>query len=137
MWSLYEKGKFLAPLVFSNGKSQEDVVREVLEEIKKGEKVIFIRGACGTGKSAIALNLSKELGKSSIVVPGKNLQRQYKKDYEEEKYVLKKDGSKLSRIRQNKTYKPNWGSLRGALSDIKMSSVELQHATSRARIRER
>ncbi len=50
MWSLYENGKFLEPLVFSNGKSQEDVVREVLEEIKKGKKVIFIRGACGTGK---------------------------------------------------------------------------------------
>src|SRR3989344_1493423 len=95
MWSLYEKDKFLEPLIFSNGKTQEVVVKEVLEEISKGKKVIFIRGACGTGKSAIALNLAKELGKSSIVVPGKNLQRQYKKDYEEEKYVLKKDGSKL------------------------------------------
>ncbi|MBI2044994.1 DEAD/DEAH box helicase family protein [Candidatus Pacearchaeota archaeon] len=95
MWSLYDKSGFLQPLVFSNGKSQEDVVREVLGEINKGNKVIFIRGACGTGKSAIALNIAKELGKSSIVVPGKNLQRQYKKDYEKEKYVLKKDGPKL------------------------------------------
>lgn len=95
MWSLYEKEKFLEPLIFSNGKSQEDVVREVLEKINNGDRVIFIRGACGTGKSAIALNLAKELGKSSIVVPGKNLQRQYKKDYEENKYVLKKSGEKL------------------------------------------
>lgn len=95
MWSLYEKDKFLEPLIFSNGKTQEVVVKEVLEEISKGKKVIFIRGACGTGKSAIALNLAKELGKSSIVVPGKNLQRQYKKDYEGDKYVLKKDQSKL------------------------------------------
>ena len=95
MWSLYNKKGFLEPLVFSNKKTQDDIVNEVLDEIKKGNKIIFIKGACGTGKSAIALNIAKELGKSSIVVPGKNLQRQYKKDYEEDKYVLKKDQSKL------------------------------------------
>jgi len=49
-WSLYQNGKFLPPLKFSNGKTQEDVVKEVLEEIEKGEKVIFIKGICGTGK---------------------------------------------------------------------------------------
>ena len=80
VWNLYEKGKFLEPLKFSNGKTQEDVVKEVLNSIKNGEKIIFIHGVCGTGKSAIALNLAKELGKSSIVVPIKNLQMQYKKD---------------------------------------------------------
>lgn len=95
MWSLYNKDKFLKPLVFSNNKTQEDVVKEVLSEINKGTKIIFVRGACGTGKSTIALNLAKELGKTSIVVPGKNLQRQYKNDYEGEKYVLKKNGEKL------------------------------------------
>jgi len=95
MWSLYHKEKFLEPLKFCNGKSQEHVVKEVLDAISSGKKTIFINGACGTGKSAIALNIAKELGKTSIVVPGKNLQEQYKKDYEEEKYVLKKDGEKL------------------------------------------
>jgi len=94
-WSLYEKENYLEPLVFSNGKTQEDVVHEVLDEIKKGERIIFVRGACGTGKSAIALNIAKELGKTSIVVPGKNLQRQYKRDYEENKHVLKKNGERL------------------------------------------
>ncbi len=94
-WSLYEKGRFLKPLVFSNNKTQEDVVNEVLSEIKKGEKIIFIKGICGTGKSAIALNLAKKLGKTSIIVPGKNLQAQYKKDYEKNKYVLKKNKEKL------------------------------------------
>ena len=79
VWNLYEKGKFLEPLKFSNGKTQEDVVNEVLNSINNGEKIIFIHGVCGTGKSAIALNLAKELGKSSIVVPIKNLQMQYKK----------------------------------------------------------
>ena len=49
-WNLYENEKFLEPLKFSNGKTQEDVVNEVLNLVEKGEKVIFIRGICGTGK---------------------------------------------------------------------------------------
>ncbi|MEK6817302.1 MAG: hypothetical protein AABX80_00725, partial [Nanoarchaeota archaeon] len=49
-WNLYEKEKFLNPLVFSNGKTQEDIVKEVLNSIKNGEKIIFIHGVCGTGK---------------------------------------------------------------------------------------
>ncbi len=91
-WNLYEKGEFLKPLMFSNGKTQQDVVKEVLDAVRSGERVIFIHGQCGTGKSAIALNIANELGKTSIVVPGKNLQQQYKKDYEENKY-LKRNGS--------------------------------------------
>ncbi len=94
-WSLYKEKKFLEPLVFSNNKTQEDIVNDVLKQIEEGKKIIFVHGACGTGKSAIALNLAKQLGKTSIVVPGKNLQRQYKRDYAEEKYVLKDDGKKL------------------------------------------
>jgi Rad3-related DNA helicase len=95
VWSLYEKGKFLEPLKFSNGKSQEDVVKEVLNAIKEGNKIIFIHGKCGTGKSGIALNIAKELGKSSIVVPSKALQQQYKRDYEENKYILNSKKQKL------------------------------------------
>ena len=95
MWNLYQKDKFLEPLCFSNGKSQEDVVKEVLDSVKKGHKVIFIHGICGTGKSAIALNIAKNLGKTSIVVPGKNLQAQYKKDYENDKYLKKENNKKL------------------------------------------
>ncbi|MFA5953807.1 MAG: helicase C-terminal domain-containing protein [Candidatus Pacearchaeota archaeon] len=94
-WNLYEDGKFLDPLCFSNGKTQEDIVKEVIQEIKNGEKMIFIKGVCGTGKSAIALNLAKEIGKTSIVVPGKNLQTQYKLDYEKNKYLLKNNKEKL------------------------------------------
>jgi len=95
MWSLYEEEKFLEPIKFSNGKTQEDIVKEVLKEINGNYKIIFIRGVCGTGKSAIALNIAKELGKTSIVVPGKSLQNQYKKDYEENKYLLGKNNKKL------------------------------------------
>jgi Rad3-related DNA helicase len=94
-WNLYDKGEFLKPLCFSNGKSQEDVVEEVLGLIEKGVRIIFIHGVCGTGKSAIALNLASKIGKTSIVVPGKTLQAQYKRDYEGEKYLLKPNGEKL------------------------------------------
>jgi hypothetical protein len=96
-WNLYEGDKFLEPLKFSNGKTQEDIVKEVLESIKEGHKVIFIHGMCGTGKSAIALNIAKKLGRTSIVVPIKNLQMQYKKDYNGEngKYILKENKEKL------------------------------------------
>ena len=95
MWSLYHEKEFLKPLRFSNGKTQEDVVREVLDSIKEGYKVIFIRGVCGTGKSAIALNIARKIGKTSIVVPGKTLQNQYKNDYEKEKYLANDRGERL------------------------------------------
>ena len=93
-WSLYENDQLLAPLKFSNGKSQEDVVKEVISATEEGYKIIFIKGVCGTGKSAIALNLAKHFGKTSIVVPIKSLQEQYIKDYAEKKYILK-DNKKL------------------------------------------
>ncbi len=100
MWNLYKGNNFLEPLKFSNGKTQEDTVKEVIQAIEEGNKTIFIKGMCGTGKSAIALNIAKILGKSSVVVPGKNLQNQYKKDYEGDKYLLKdnKENLKISVI---------------------------------------
>ncbi len=95
MWSLFEGKKELPPKVFSNGKSQEDIVNEAVSEIKKGRKIIFIHGVCGSGKSAIALNIAKELGRASIVVPIKNLQRQYEQDYMANKSLFKSNGDKL------------------------------------------
>ncbi len=95
MWSLYHDDKFLQPLRFSNGKTQEDIVKDVVKSVNEGYKIVFIKGVCGTGKSAIALNIAKELGKTCIVVPGKSLQNQYKEDYENKKYLLKKSGEKL------------------------------------------
>jgi Rad3-related DNA helicase len=96
VWSLFnEKGDVLAAKQFSNGKTQEDVVKEVVSEVRSGKKIIFIHGKCGTGKSAIALNIAKELGKASIVVPIKNLQRQYRDDYMGKKYVIKPNGERL------------------------------------------
>lgn len=94
-WSLYHKDKYLEPLIFSNGKSQLDVVNETIKSINEGHKIIFIKGACGTGKSAIALNLAKELGRTSIVVPSKPLQKQYEDDYTNRLHILKDNGEKL------------------------------------------
>ncbi len=88
-WSLYNNEKYLEPLVFSNQKSQLDIVKETIDAIKEGYKIIFIKGACGTGKSAIALNIAKEMGKTSIVVPVKTLQKQYKEDYTNKLKILK------------------------------------------------
>ena len=95
IWNLYEDKEFLKPLEFSNGKTQEDIIKEVLESIKEGYKIVFIKGVCGTGKSAIALNIIKELGRGSVVVPVKPLQTQYMNDYTKEKYLFTKKGDRM------------------------------------------
>jgi Rad3-related DNA helicase len=108
MWSLYRKredpnsvnpfdtdGEELKPLKFSNGKTQADVVKEVLDSIEAGNKLIFIKGVCGTGKSAIALNLARHFKKTSIVVPIKSLQKQYEQDYTKKHFILKQNKKQL------------------------------------------
>jgi len=94
-WSLYDGDVPLTPLEFSNGKTQEDIVREIHSLVKQGSKIIFLHGACGTGKSAIALNLARLFGKASVVVPVKTLQTQYEKDYSDKKYIVGTSGNKL------------------------------------------
>jgi len=94
-WSLFKNGKEMKPLVFSNGKTQQDIVNEVIAAIKQGYKFVFIKGVCGTGKSAIALNIAKELGKTSVVVPVKTLQKQYEDDYMKKLKVFKDNGKQL------------------------------------------
>lgn len=94
-WSLVSLGSELQPLGFSNGKTQKEVVSDVVSHIKSGKKVVLINGVCGTGKSAIALNIARQLGKAAIVVPVKALQRQYEQDYMGSKQVLKKNKQPL------------------------------------------
>ena len=100
-WNLYgwneeEKKEIrLEPLKFSNGKSQEDVVKEIVNLQSHGHKIIFLQGTCGSGKSAIALNIARLLGRASIVVPVKALQRQYEEDYITKKFLRKPDGKKV------------------------------------------
>lgn len=95
-WSLHRDGVKLAPLKFSNGKTQSDVVDEVAQLIAQGKKVILIQGVCGTGKSAIALNIARRLGRASIVVPVKALQKQYEHDYMSRMYLVKTDRTRMS-----------------------------------------
>jgi Rad3-related DNA helicase len=110
VWSLYLKkednsgigaglfeytGEKLEPLKFSNGKTQEDVVNEVMDAIDSGHKIIFIKGVCGSGKSAMALNIAKNFKKSSIIVPIKSLQEQYEIDYTKKMFITKDDGTPL------------------------------------------
>ena len=94
-WNLNDANGEIEPLKFSNGKTQEDIVEEISKLITNGEKIIFLHGACGTGKSAIALNLARVLGKISIVVPVKALQRQYEEDYLKNKYIIGLNGKKM------------------------------------------
>ncbi|MBT3643143.1 DEAD/DEAH box helicase family protein [archaeon] len=109
-WSLYKRkaddsgigtglfnytGEKMEPLKFSNGKTQEDVVNEVMDAIGAGNKIIFIKGVCGSGKSAMALNIAKNFKKSSIIVPIKSLQEQYEIDYTQKMFITKDDGNPL------------------------------------------
>jgi len=66
MWNLNEGERELKPLVFSNGKSQADIVKEVYDAVGEGYKIIFIKGVCGSGKSAVALNLARKFGKEFL-----------------------------------------------------------------------
>jgi len=94
-WNLNDESGPITPLKFSNGKTQENIVKEILDLIEQGNKVIFLHGTCGTGKSAIALNIARVLGKTSIIVPVKNLQKQYEEDYMGNKFLVKPGGKKM------------------------------------------
>jgi len=78
---------------------QHDCVDEIIDGSKPNSSycdrnIIFIHGVCGTGKSGIALNIARSLGKTSIIVPGKNLQEQYKEDLLKKNIFLKKINKK-------------------------------------------
>ena len=94
-WDLNDEKGRITPLKFTNGKTQTDIVKEIVDLIKSGEKIIFLHGACGTGKSAIALNVARVLGNASIVVPVKTLQKQYEDDYTQKKFLFKTNGQKM------------------------------------------
>ncbi|HLC72605.1 MAG TPA: helicase C-terminal domain-containing protein [Candidatus Nanoarchaeia archaeon] len=95
-WGVYSSDKaLLPPLVYSNKKTQESVVDEIEQAIKEGHKIIFVHGKCGSGKSLIGLELARRLGKASVVVPVKYLQKQYEEDYTNKMYLQKDTGEKL------------------------------------------
>lgn len=76
--------------MYSNGKTQSDLVDEIIEEFEKRD-IVFLEGMVGTGKSAVALNVAKELGRAAFSVPTKPLQNQYVEDYEEKLTIYKEN----------------------------------------------
>jgi len=76
-------GNPVAPLKFE-GKTQADVVREIIEAFGSYDVVFFI-SPTGTGKSAIAMNvIANAFSAGIIVVPTKHLQKQYYNDFNPE-----------------------------------------------------
>lgn len=74
-------GRRIDPLQYPDGRNQFQVVDEVVEGFSDS-KIVVLRGACGTGKSLIAILSAAEIdGKAVIWVPTKSLQEQYVRDY--------------------------------------------------------
>lgn len=109
-WALYTEMQgasspiLLNPLSWKNG-DQIDSLKKILEFFKKFDniadpktKILIYKSFPGSGKSATLLHAIEDMGKGIIVVPFKNLQRQYFDDYftGKNKFVLKKNGKRLS-----------------------------------------
>ncbi len=96
-WGLYEKGKLCKPRKYSTGKTQEDVIREIIEAFESYE-IVALKGAVGTGKSAIAAHVAAIVGdgKGIIVVPTKVLEDQYYRDYGGRKFEIRLNGRRVN-----------------------------------------
>lgn len=80
-WSLQNSNnECVSPLIYSNGKTQEDIVKEIIETLESYD-VVSLQGGVGSGKSVIALQVISHFGSGIIAVPTKILQRQYVEDY--------------------------------------------------------
>ncbi|KXB07748.1 hypothetical protein AKJ51_00095 [candidate division MSBL1 archaeon SCGC-AAA382A20] len=86
-------GSKLKPLSYSTGKDQAEVIEEVLEAFESSD-IVFLKGVVGSGKSVIGIRTALEFGGGTVSVPTKVLSRQYRKDYERDKYFLTEDGEK-------------------------------------------
>jgi len=81
LWNLQDSNnKCIAPLVYSNGKSQKDISKEIIETLESYD-IVSIQGAVGSGKSVIALQIISHFNSGIIAVPTKVLQRQYVENY--------------------------------------------------------
>lgn len=96
-WGLVDPdGVILPPFEYTSGKTQEDIVNEIIEAFDDHDYV-FLLGGVGTGKSAIGLEVIAYYGKAIISTPTKLLEEQYKDDYcgPKSKGVLSADGKRL------------------------------------------
>ncbi len=106
-WSAYmdvpgaDKPVLLSPLRWKGGDQVSNLIAMIkfFDEHKMDEatKILIYKSCCGSGKSLSILHVPKEMGGRAIIVtPFRNLQRQYYDDYfKGNKFVLKKDGTKL------------------------------------------
>ncbi|MEM2925797.1 MAG: helicase C-terminal domain-containing protein [Methanocellales archaeon] len=99
-WGFYNQlGEELPPLVFSNGKTQQSIIEEIIQAFKSND-IVFLKALVGSGKSVIATTICKLMGRGIIVVPVKKLQEQYENDYSAKRYIDL--GSGRARIKQIK-----------------------------------
>ncbi len=90
---LYEKKKQLKPRTYSSGKTQPDLIEEILEAFKSHD-LVLLRAMVGSGKSVVGIRTILEFGMGVVSVPTKVLSDQYAASYEGERYFLKEDGSR-------------------------------------------
>ncbi|MGQ9788335.1 MAG: helicase C-terminal domain-containing protein [Candidatus Hadarchaeaceae archaeon] len=93
-FSLYGSEGQLGPRRYSSGKTQSDLIKEIVRAFEDND-IVFLRATVGSGKSAVGLRTIMEFGRGIVSVPTKVLADQYAATYEGEKYFLKDDGTKL------------------------------------------
>ncbi len=93
-FGLFEGNGSLAPRRYSSGKTQADLINEIVSAFESSD-VVFLKATVGSGKSAIGLRTILEFGRGIVSVPTKILSDQYAAAYEGQKYFRKEDGSKL------------------------------------------
>ncbi|MDI6643266.1 MAG: helicase C-terminal domain-containing protein [Candidatus Hodarchaeaceae archaeon] len=92
-FGLYGRDGQLEPRRYSSGKTQIDLIEEIIEAFR-GNDIVFLRGTVGSGKSAVGLRTILEFGRGIVSVPTKVLSDQYAASYEGDKYFLKDDGKR-------------------------------------------
>ncbi len=92
-FGLYGQGGRLEPRRYSSGKTQVDIIEEIIGAFQKSD-IVFLKATVGSGKSAVGLRSILEFGRGVVSVPTKVLSDQYAASYEGDKYFLKEDGSK-------------------------------------------
>lgn len=77
---LYEDGEKLESLEYSSGKTQTEVVGEILEAFES-HNLVWLDGKVGSGKSVVGIRTALEMGGGTFSVPTKVLSDQYYEDY--------------------------------------------------------
>lgn len=86
-------GQPLEPYSYPSGKTQVDLIKDIIEAFKSND-IVFFHGVVGSGKSVIGLRSILEFGRGTVSVPTKVLSYQYAASYGEDKYFVKDDYSK-------------------------------------------